>query len=165
MQTLYIVTGCDYVSFFKGIGKLYFMQIFFKYARFISSGLDVPGTLSDIADDTNGNGFLAFIRLVGSTYFCKHRSVFSAVSPSNLYFSLPSNMDVREKHKKWLDNIRDEVWRRTSKEEQAIPSWDALYLHWQRSTWIASYWSQATKQFTIMPGMSITQHTCLTIDL
>jgi hypothetical protein len=29
MQVLYVVTGCDYISFFKGIGKMYFMQTFF----------------------------------------------------------------------------------------------------------------------------------------
>ena len=150
IQTLYVVTGCDYISFFKNIGKLFFMQVFYKHSKFISSGLDTPGTLGDISD-VNGNGFLAFIRLVGSAYFLKHRSGFIAVSPSNLYFSLPPNTNTVEQHKQWLSNIRETVWGHILKEEHALPSWEALHLHWSRSTWILKYWSQATDQYITMP--------------
>jgi DNA-directed RNA polymerase subunit M/transcription elongation factor TFIIS len=113
-QTLYVVSGCDYISFFKGIGKLFFMQIFYKYAKFISSGTDIPGTLDDITVD--GLGFLSFIRLVGSAYFSKHRSGFSAVSPENLYYSYPSSqrMQMQERiyWKMWLSSGRKRVWPR-----------------------------------------------------
>ena len=150
-QTLYITSGCDYISFFKGIGKLFFMQVFYKQAAFISSGLNVPGTLGDIQPD--GMGFLAFIRLVGSAYFFKHRSGFLAVSPQNLYNAYSPDLDIIERHKRWLSYIRQIVWGRVAKEELAIPSWEALQLHWRRSTWILLYWSKAADNgYITMPS-------------
>ena len=38
IQTLYIVTGCEYVSFFKGIGKQTSMKTFTRFAEFITGG-------------------------------------------------------------------------------------------------------------------------------
>ena len=35
MQVLYTATGCDYISFFHGIGKSYFFKVFFENAKFI----------------------------------------------------------------------------------------------------------------------------------
>ena len=37
-QTLYISTGCDYISFFSGLGKASFLQTFFLHSGFISGG-------------------------------------------------------------------------------------------------------------------------------
>lgn len=62
IQTLYVVTGCDYISFFKNIGKLFFMQVFYKHSKFISSGLDTPGTLGDISDVNPFTGTSAILR-------------------------------------------------------------------------------------------------------
>ena len=46
IQTLYIASGCDYISFFKGIGKATFIKCFFAHANFISGNPDYPGTLA-----------------------------------------------------------------------------------------------------------------------
>ena len=62
LQCLYACTGCDYVSFFSGIGKTTFNKIFFKHASFICGE---NGTLADPGEQ----GFLAFTRLIGTTYF------------------------------------------------------------------------------------------------
>ena len=35
IQTLYVCTFCDYVSFFQGMGKITFLKAFFRYAAFI----------------------------------------------------------------------------------------------------------------------------------
>ena len=69
MQTLFVCTGCDYVSFIKGMGKATFLRYFFQYASFIS-GPNSQGFLSDIElhNDSNKKGFLAFFRLVGTVY-------------------------------------------------------------------------------------------------
>ena len=32
-QTLFVVTGCDYISFFRGIGKVTFTQVLFSTFR------------------------------------------------------------------------------------------------------------------------------------
>ena len=34
---LYISTGCNFISFFDGLGKVTFLATFFKYAEFIAS--------------------------------------------------------------------------------------------------------------------------------
>jgi len=65
LQLLYIVTGCNYVSFFYSIGKAKFLQCFFQYAPFITSGTTYPGTLADAAPHSESLGFLAFMRLIG----------------------------------------------------------------------------------------------------
>jgi len=46
LQTLYVVTGCDYVSFFKGIGKQTFLKQFLRHADF-TTGDNLPGSLAD----------------------------------------------------------------------------------------------------------------------
>ena len=69
MQTMYLATGCDYISFFSRIGKTTFLKYFFQHATFISSQGDesTPGSLSDVDLHTKSyeSGFLAFLRLIG----------------------------------------------------------------------------------------------------
>ena len=74
MQRLYVATGCDYTSFFYGLGKATFLHYFYQYATFITKPTnDKPGTLADVSLENNvyNTGFLAFLRLVGTTYFKK----------------------------------------------------------------------------------------------
>ena len=44
MQTLFVCTGCNYVSFFSGLRKATFLRYFFQYASFIS-GANANGSL------------------------------------------------------------------------------------------------------------------------
>jgi len=46
LQTIYVCTGCDYISFFSQLGKATFIRYFFQYASFITGG-EQPGTLAD----------------------------------------------------------------------------------------------------------------------
>ena len=72
LQTLFVTTGCDYTSFFSGIGKATFLRYFFQYASFITGNdSNIKGTLADTALNmqTCSRGFLAFLRLIGTTYF------------------------------------------------------------------------------------------------
>ena len=93
MQTIYIVTGCDYISFFKFIGKKSFLDTYFQHARFIS-GSQMPGCLSQTCPEVNEleHGFLAFIRLIGTVYFKQHVSTFSSrhacKTPEQLFNSI-----------------------------------------------------------------------------
>ncbi|CAG2237373.1 unnamed protein product [Mytilus edulis] len=77
IQVLYICSGCDYVSFFVGFGKAFFFSTFFQYAQFIS-GLQPKsvGMLCDTSPNSKDDGFLAFLRLIGSLYFKKHITEF-----------------------------------------------------------------------------------------
>ena len=67
LQTLFVSTGCDYISFFSGIGKATFLRYSFQHAAFIT-GANAEGSLADTHLDTNNfqKGFLAFLRLVGT---------------------------------------------------------------------------------------------------
>ena len=79
-QTIFVATGCDYISFFSGIGKATFLRHFYQHAEFISSGkYNLPGTLADVNIEGNkiNSWFLAFLRLVGTVYFKNHSSGFS----------------------------------------------------------------------------------------
>ena len=49
MQTLFICTGCDFVSFFKSLGKATLLNNFYQYANFIGS----------LQPENKDDGFLA----------------------------------------------------------------------------------------------------------
>ena len=59
LQTLFICSGCDYVSVFVGLGK----------TAMLTCSQDVPGTLADTGHDQMEEGFLSFVRLIGTVYF------------------------------------------------------------------------------------------------
>jgi 5'-3' exonuclease len=73
MQTLFVVSGCDYVSYIHGFGKKTVLQIFFQHADFITGSIG-EGNLDDVANGKLNDGFKAFLRLVGAMYFKKHLS-------------------------------------------------------------------------------------------
>ena len=93
------------MSFFRNIGKSFFLNVLFQHATFISSG-DPPGTLADICTE---EGFWAFVRLVGTAYFKKHVSAFRATIPE----ALTEATSTAQLHQKWLEEIRKRVWERT----------------------------------------------------
>ena len=70
VQAVYIVTGCDYISYFKGIVKYFFLNVLFQHAAIITGGLDPPGSLAQLTSPENSHmDFLAFVKLVGPAYF------------------------------------------------------------------------------------------------
>lgn len=147
LQTLYVITGCDYISFFSQIGKATFLRYFFQYAPFITGSESTEmGSLADV-DLENGkykHGYLAFTRLVGTVFFKKHSSGFDTQSPAIHYSKFDQQgRTVEEQHRKWIEDIRQTIWYRTKFENEVIPSHDALFLHWQRSCWILHMWQQA----------------------
>ena len=47
IQMVYIATGCDYISYFKGIGQVFFLNVLYQHATFITRGFNPAGTLGD----------------------------------------------------------------------------------------------------------------------
>ena len=43
LQSLYICTGCDYGSLFRGVGKVSYLSTIFQYASFIADSYEAPG--------------------------------------------------------------------------------------------------------------------------
>ena len=86
-QSLFVSTGCDYISVFSEMGMASFYRYFYQHAEFISSGNSFPVTLADTGLTNNQfeTSFLAFLRLVGSVSFKKHKSGFSQSTPRSHY--------------------------------------------------------------------------------
>ena len=95
MQTIFVCSGCDYISFFSQIGKATFLRYFFHHANFITGkATSAKGTLADIAleDNIYQKGFLAFLRLIGTVYYKKHATSFELPSPAS-HFSMFNNSE------------------------------------------------------------------------
>ena len=142
-QALYVVTGCDYISFFSQVGKASFMRYFYQYASFISSAREYPGTLADtcLSDGMYQQGYLAFLRLIGTVYFKKHCTGFDTQSPISHFQTFKDKGP--DQHLSWLDNIRQNMWFRVKFENEMVPSNEALLLYWKRACWVIDMWSQA----------------------
>ena len=153
IQSLFVLTGCDFTSFFSGIGKTSFFNTFMKHARFIAGTESLSGSLSENSHTTEG--FMAFMRLTGCAYFNKHHSAFGGVqTPSSLYYSLgQSGISQYDQHCKWLSTIRDAVWQRIYFEDELIPTVDALQRHYKRAMWVINYWSQSTNNIMDFPHL------------
>ena len=139
IPVLFIATGCDYVSFFKGHTKISFFETFTKHVDFISGGkLPFPGKFNQVRDEWE-LGFLSFLRLVGAEYFKKcpieFKGICTTLSPESLFSALYSPQQADKKHAAFIDKIRQALFKRFD-EEKYIPSVDALRLHWRRSCWV-----------------------------
>ena len=133
VQTLFVVIGCDYSSFFSQPGKAKFLDSFFQYCSFITSGCNAqtPGTLADTdVEDANINlGFLAFLRLLGVVYFKKHLRAFDVDIPLSHFRRFTQQDTAMKCHSAWLETIRQTIWSRITYENELLPTDSALLLH------------------------------------
>ena len=163
LQTLFICSGCDYISFFVGLGKTTIMKHFFQNAWFITGSQDIPGTLAHTHPDLMEEGFLPFVRLIGTVYFKKHLAEFTLDTPRALYMSLSQDgVGPVQQHKRFIEVIRECVWSRIEFEDELPPSFDALWRHWQRTCWVSNMWNQAARNH--MRLLDITQYGWKIVD-
>ena len=120
LVSLYILSGCDYTSFFVGCGKASFMKALFDHASFISA--DTPKTPGSLARLTAESGFLAWLRLVRTVYFQKHKSAFpNYTSPQSLFTALQSpDTTITEQHHRFIEVIRSTIWEQIVFEDNLI---------------------------------------------
>ena len=113
---------------------------FYQYAEFI-------GDLHKTASHNKDEGFLAFVRLVGTCYFKKHLAAFISLyehqTPIHLFNSLDHSLDPLHRHEKWLQSIRTVVNNRITNEEEMVPSFTSLRRHWLRTCWVAQLWKES----------------------
>jgi len=115
------------------------MKHFFHNAWFITGTQDIPGTLADTAPGRETEGFLSFVRLIGTVYFKKHLAEFVLTTPRALYMSLTQGgVGPMEQHRRFIETIRETVWSRIQFEDELPPSSDALWRHWQRTCWVSN---------------------------
>ena len=101
-QHIFIISGCDYISFFADCGKIRVMDSFYQYSDFITGDVKAPGILTDTS--ANGEGFLSFLRLVECFYFKNRKAAFPNPSPYNLYLECERTGII--KYNAWLRIIR-----------------------------------------------------------
>lgn len=144
---MFVVTGCDYISFFNGIGKATFLRCFFQHAQFITGASTYThGSLSNTQLEENyKDGFLAFLRLIGTVYFKKHAAVFDSSSPETYLRNFVTSSTSESQHRTWLEHIRQSIWYRTTFKNEMAPSSDALWRHWKRACWVIDMWKQADR--------------------
>ncbi len=144
IQALFVSTGCDYVSFFDGIGKSYFINTFFANAHFIFGQQEGIFTYTHSTLQSQAKrSLLAFLRLIGCAYFKKHRNAFYEHTPNSLLNSFAGAGSEYLQHKQWIDHIRQTMWDRVTFESEMIPALSTLELHWLRSWWVLHFWQQA----------------------
>ena len=131
---------------------MFFLNVLFQHAAFITGGLDPPGCLAHLTSPENSHmGFLSFVRLVGCAYFKKHLSGFKFDTAEATFKSFTiSSLDRH--HQEWLELIRTTVWERSYNESYYLPSYEALHLHWRWCAWVARYWGQSLEHNIQMPG-------------
>ena len=105
LQSLYACTGCDYISFFKGIGKVTFLDTFFQHASFIAGDCTLPGSIGNLASSANDLALYSFLRLVGCAYFKKHTSGFKLDTPKALYNSIQGATSTLEHQNTTLNGL------------------------------------------------------------
>jgi len=145
MQSLYISTGCNYISYLKTF-KAKIINIFTQYASFIS-GTDL-GSLYQADFINRGSGFVSFVHLIGTCYFKKHIAAFIATyghsTSLHLYNSIDNSLPVLERHKVWLQRVRQAVCNRILSEEERVPTYTSLWRHWLCSYWVHQMWQRST---------------------
>ena len=120
-QMLFICSGCDYISYFSGLGKAVFLNVFFQHAAFITGNQPI-GLLSESSEEGKKQGFLAFLRLVGTLYFKKNLAAFvslrNAETPNQLFNSIDPTQSLLARHIQWYNDIRGIISDRISSEEE-----------------------------------------------
>ena len=152
LQSIYIATGCGYTSFFIGLGKVTFLVTFYQHAAFITGRNGPPGSMGQMSLHVESDARFSFLRLIGCAYYKQHVSAFHLKTPESLYFSISNATSTYDHHAKWLAIIRTTVRQRVDMESKAMPSMEALLLHWKRCLWVIEMWHQATKQEIDLPS-------------
>ena len=134
-QMLFILSGCDYTSYFAGLGKAAFLNAFYQYSNFITGNKE-EGSLSDNSGESE------------TLYFKKHLSAFVALmciqTPIQL-FNSTTGQTSEERYQQWYRNIRGIVSDRICNEEKRMPSYTSLWRHWLRACWVAQMWQNSHK--------------------
>ena len=141
LQLLYIYSGCDFVSYFRGFGQKTFFDVFRKNSSFIVG----DGECSDIYCHS---GLMSFYRLICSIYFTKHCTTLLTYSNPEALFDSFSAEDVHDRHILFVTETRErqwERWERVVSEVEMMPNPEALNLHLKRCCWGFHYQSQCNR--------------------
>ena len=160
IQTTFICSGCDFVSYFYGKTKTKFYETLFQYANFITNtraeSVDTFGSLIHTQRNTMGKGLMSFYRLIGSVYFKLNRAALRAYeSPEQIFNKFGnSGLSILEQHSSFLGEIRQACSLKGSYEDELLPSDDALRYHWNRCCWVSAVWESSLQTHFMYPDVS-----------
>ena len=135
LQILFIVTGCDYVSYFKNHPKTPMYNCFFDNINFIckSTGQLCTITLDETSCDSYEHGFISFGYLIGCVYFKGCANCYIKEIPDRSAHSLfkhvnkdVSDINNESAFRSWLDEIRKATIKTKKSEEFYLPSYECL---------------------------------------
>ena len=141
IQALYASTGFDYILWCRK------MQLLFSFLSLLRFHM----WTQSLANSKSPDAYLAFLRLVGTTYFIKYRSTYRGTKSPVTLFNSCTGSSIEDQHIKWLDKIRAHVWEEVQNEFDLPPSHTALKLHWLRTAWVIDMWTQASNTITTLP--------------
>ena len=127
-----------------------FLSTFCQHAAFIASGRDPPGSISTLHNERTAQQ--SFLRLIGCAYFKQRTSAFRSATPEALF---QKGQTADDQHREWLSSIRNTARQRADTDIKAMPSTEALLLHWKRRKWVLNMWKCATRNKIELPGITI----------
>jgi len=67
--------------------------------------------------------------------------------------SIDPSLQLKERHKVWLNTIREVVSDRIINEEDRVPTLTSLWRHWLRSCWVSQMWQHSSQDdiSTLLP--------------
>ncbi len=146
IQTVYIQSGCDCVSYFAKQGKSKFYRALSLHAAFITGASDsnIRGSLAHTDPRNCELGLLAFYRLIGTVYFMANRSCLSKYNKPDDILNQFNDHPILDQHHKFLQVIR-EATSNGVYEDDLLPSNEALKFHWLRACWVGCVWGRSTE--------------------
>ena len=136
LQSLYVLTGCEFTSFFAQISKSFFATTFFRFAAFICA-LNICQEVLLKEQHKNQASWHSWSQLVWCIFWklTSFRNQFE--SPIDCYQSYTTQSEVpSQQHFTWIKTLNAKIWERVDLEDSLIPSIEALWLHWMRSRWV-----------------------------
>ncbi|GAQ93560.1 hypothetical protein KFL_016480010, partial [Klebsormidium nitens] len=97
----------------------------------------------------------AFLKLIGTSYFYKHKARFSSPSAARSFSSFSDADDTNlEAISKWLEHLREQTWAAVPNEEDCLPSFGALYFQYLRGLFALKMWEQACNGQIRVPAIT-----------
>lgn len=124
---LYIISGCDYISFFYYLTKEHFLNVLIKYADYIFNSKTSSFSISKENIKVNYN---IWYKLISFCYYEKYKKYFD----KDIIY-MPGKHSVN-----YVYNV---LKRKINDDRKIIPKIESLKLHLKRSEYVINTWYQS----------------------
>lgn len=178
--SLFVLTGCDFVSFFYKLPQARIFENLCKEAEFVSgvtgstlgdwprqgtpsgggggegeSEGGVPPTGARAVLPGLSGSLGAFLKLFGVTYFHKYKARFPKATAARSFSSVCETANTSlQSIERWLEHLREQTWAAVPSEDESLPSFGALYFHFLRGVFALKMWEQACTGLIAVPEVA-----------